>query len=101
MPSENASHKSTVANSIASGLQAIRGSSREQRGIAVAAALTFFGVAYLGPALTRLTTPRTRAQRLRDEAAFQAESFRRSARKASARARKQARRLGGGTISAR
>ena len=100
MPSENAS-KPTVANSIAGGLRAIRGSTREQRGIAVAAALTFFGVAYLGPALARLTTPKTRAQRLRDEAAFQAESFRRTARKSSAKARKRVRRLGGGTIDAR
>ena len=101
MPIENASHISTIADSIASGLQAIRGSTREQRGIAAAAALTFFGVAYLGPALTRLTTPKTRAQRLRDEAAFQAESFRRTARKSSARVRKQARRLGGGPRCAR
>lgn len=76
----------------------LRNSTREQRGFAVAAALTFFGVAYLGPALTRWTTPKTRAQRLRDEAAYQAEHFRRTARKQSAKVRKRARRLGGGTL---
>ena len=82
---------------IAGSLQAIRGSTREQRGMAAAAVLTFVGVAFLGPALTRLTTPKTRAQRLRDEAAYQAETLRRRARKGGARVRKKARRLGGGT----
>ena len=91
----------STANPIKRGVSVLRGSTPEQRGIAVAAVLTFFGVAYLGPALTRLTTPRTRAQRLRDEAVFQAETFRRGARRSSAKVRRQARRLGGGTISAR
>ena len=70
----------------------------QQLGLLAAAVLTFFGVAYLGPALTRWTTPKTRAQRLKDEAAFQAERMRRRARKGGARVRKRARRLGGGKI---
>ena len=74
----------------------------EERGIIAAAFIAFLGVAILGPWLTRMATPRTRAQRLKDEASFQAEAFRRRARKSGMKARKAtrktARRLGGGRV---
>ena len=74
----------------------------EERGTIAAAIAALLGVAILGPRLTRLVTPRTRTQKLKDEAAFQTEAFRRRARKSAARARKStrkaARRLGGGRV---
>ena len=70
----------------------------EERGVIAAAVVAFLGVAIIGPRWRRLRTPKTRAQRLRDEAAFQAEAFRRRAQKSGRRARKTARRLGGGTV---
>ena len=74
----------------------------EERGVIAAAFVAFLGVAILGPWLTRIATPRTRAQRLKDEASFQAEAFRRRAKKSGMKARKAARktarRLGGGRV---
>jgi len=77
---------------------AARESTREQRGLAAAALVAFVGVAVVGPAFTRLMTPKSRAARLKDEAAFQAETMRRRAQKTGVKMRKKARRLGGGTI---
>ncbi len=92
----------TIATSssrpLAAGARLIKNSTTEQRGWAFAALVTFLGVAFGGPALTRLMTPKTPAQKLTDEAAFRAEQLRRRAGKAGAKVRKRARRLGGGTI---
>ncbi|MCX8252881.1 protein of unknown function [Beijerinckiaceae bacterium RH AL1] len=74
----------------------------EERGVIAAMIVAFLGIAIIGPAWTRARTPRSRAQKIRDEAAFQAEAFRRRAQKSSRRARKStrkvAKRLGGGTL---
>ena len=70
----------------------------QQRGWAATALVTFVGVAYIGPMLTRLLTPKSRAQKLRDEAAYRAEYLRRRAGKAGKTVRKKARRLRGGTV---
>lgn len=68
---------------------------REQRGWVAAAVITFVGVVYLGPALTRVNL---KQRKLRDDAAKRAAEIRRRAREAGSQARKRVRRLGGGMI---
>lgn len=69
-----------------------------QRGWAAAALITFVGVAYLGPALTRWTARKSRAQRFKEDTADRTRQLRRHAAKEGSKARKKVRRLGGGTI---
>ena len=88
----------------------------EQFGLAAAAAIAFLGVAILGPALARIGKPKPLSRRVEDKArdvreragaiaehakqsgAEAGARTRRAAAHAQKRARKQARRLGGGTI---
>ena len=66
----------------------------EQGGVIVAALVAFFGIAYLGPALTRLTRKPT----LQDRMARRVQEARRQAEQAGGKVRKRVRQLGGGTI---